>query len=58
MSTKTLVWLGVIVGSVLGQFVPTFFGISAFSLWAVIASAVGSIIGIILGIKIGNNING
>lgn len=57
MSTKTLVWLGVIIGGVLGQFAPTFFGISAFSLWAILASGVGSIVGIVVGIKVGNSIN-
>lgn len=58
MSTKMFVWLGVIAGGIIGQFAPLLFGISAFSLWAILASGIGSIIGIIIGIKIGNRING
>ncbi|MDP3941619.1 MAG: hypothetical protein Q8Q49_04915 [bacterium] len=57
MSTKTLVWLGVIIGSVMGQFVPTLFGISFLSAWAIVGSGIGGILGIIIGIKIGNRIN-
>lgn len=57
MSTKTLVWIGVTVGSVIGQFAPALFGVSLFSGWAILASGIGAVIGIVVGIKIGNAIN-
>ncbi len=57
MSTKTFVWLGVIIGSVIGQWIPTLFGQSFFSIAAILGSGVGSIIGIIAGIKIGEALN-
>jgi hypothetical protein len=57
MSTKTLVWIGVTIGSVIGQFLPALFGVSIFSSWTILTSAIGAILGIVAGIKIGDAIN-
>lgn len=53
MGTKTLVTIGMIVGSIIGGYLPMLFGISAFSYTAVLTSGIGSIIGIWIGYKIG-----
>jgi len=58
MSTKMFVWLGVVIGSVIGGYVPTLFGHSFLSLSAILGNGIGSVIGIFVGLKIGNNING
>ncbi len=50
MDTK-LIWLGLFVGSTVGGFVPLLWGDGAFSLSAVLTSAVGGIIGIWLGYR-------
>jgi len=51
MYSKTLIWIGVFVGSTIGGTIPTLLGADLFSIWGVIGSAVGGIVGIWLGIK-------
>lgn len=53
MSTKTLVTIGMIVGSLVGGYLPVLFGIDAFSFTAATTSAIGAIIGVWIGYKIG-----
>lgn len=52
MSAKTLIWIGVFVGSTLGGFIPTLWGDSAFSFSAIIWSTVGGLAGIWVGFKL------
>ncbi len=53
MGKKTLVTLGMIIGSLLGGYVPVFFGVGIFSYTSVLTSGVGAILGIWIGYKIG-----
>ncbi|MCX6792631.1 MAG: hypothetical protein NTY12_01265 [Candidatus Falkowbacteria bacterium] len=48
---KKFIMLGMIVGSVIGSYAPTFFGVSAFSLTSIISGAIGGILGIWLSYK-------
>ncbi|MBP6993700.1 hypothetical protein KBB12_00470 [Candidatus Woesebacteria bacterium] len=52
MPTKTLIMIGVIVGSTIGGYVPTLVGASIFSLTSVIGSTVGGIVGIYIGYQL------
>ncbi len=47
-----LIWLGMLVGSVAGGYVPLLWGDSAFSLSAVFTSGIGAMLGIYLAWKI------
>lgn len=51
MSSKTIVLIGVTIGSTLGGYVPVLWGGSAFSVSSVILSAIGGTIGLILTYK-------
>ncbi len=55
METKTLVWIGLFVGSSVGSTLPMIWGADVFSISSVLLSAVGGILGIWLGFKLGNN---
>ncbi len=49
-----MVWLGMIVGSMLGGFVPLLWGGSAFSFAGIIWNAIGGFVGIYVGYKFSN----
>lgn len=49
---KKLVGLGMILGSSLGAYVPTWFGAGAFSFTSILGAFVGGILGIWLVVKI------
>jgi len=51
MSSKTIVMLGMIIGSTIGGYVPLIFGISLFSFTSAIFSALGGLIGIYITYK-------
>ena len=51
--TKKLVWLGMIVGSTLGNAVPTFWGGSALSLTGMLFALIGGVVGIWVGVRLG-----
>ncbi|MCL5784757.1 MAG: hypothetical protein M1142_05410 [Patescibacteria group bacterium] len=53
MSTKTLVMLGMTIGSIIGGYVPVLFGASMLSYTSVLGSGVGGLLGIWAGYKIG-----
>lgn len=53
MSRKSLVWLFMFIGSVLGGYISAWFGADIFSFWSVFGSAAGAVIGIYLGNKLG-----
>jgi dipeptide/tripeptide permease len=52
MSTKTLTYTGLFIGSTIGSFIPTLWGDSLFGITGVLLSAVGGILGIIAGYKL------
>ena len=52
MSSKKLVYLGVIIGSFVGGYVPSLWGADFFSMSGVFTTAIGGIIGIWLGFKL------
>jgi len=57
MSSKTIVWICLFLGSLIGGFVPVLWGGSIFSFLSIFLSAVGGIVGILVGLKIENSIN-
>lgn len=52
MSSKTFVSLGIIVGSLVGGYIPSLFGAGGFSAWSILSSGIGSIIGLLFALKI------
>lgn len=52
MSAKTLIFLGMFVGSLVGGYIPVLFGDNMFSYISVITSGLGAILGILIGYKI------
>lgn len=52
MSSKALIILGTIVGSLVGGYIPTLFGADMFSFISIITSGLGSILGIYIAYKI------
>jgi hypothetical protein len=53
MSRKTLVWIGLSIGSLGGGYAPVLWGGDVFSYSALLFSTVGGILGIWLGFKLG-----
>jgi hypothetical protein len=51
---KKLIFLGLIIGSTIGGYLPVIFGLSAFSMTSVICGAIGGILGIWLAFKLLN----
>lgn len=54
MSKRTLVFVGVLVGSVLGGYLPSLWGSDVFSMWSLLFSGVGAMLGIWMGYKMGD----
>jgi hypothetical protein len=54
MSRKTLVWIGLSVGSIVGGYVPQLWGADLFSFSALLSSTAGGFLGIWLGFKAGD----
>jgi hypothetical protein len=52
MSAKTTIYLTVLIGSMVGGYLPVLWGGSLFSVSSVLLSGLGGIIGLILGYKI------
>ncbi len=53
MTTKTCVWIGLFIGSSVGEFIPTLWGSDPFSLAAILFGALGGLLGIWAGYSIG-----
>ncbi len=51
MSSKTIVLIGVTIGSLIGGYIPVLWGGSAFSVSSVVLSTIGGSIGLILTYK-------
>jgi hypothetical protein len=52
MNAKSLIWIGVFVGSTVGSFIPTLWGDSALSFMSIITSTIGGLVGIWGGFKL------
>lgn len=52
MSSKVLVYLGMIIGSVIGGYIPTLFGAGLISYSSVLFSGIGAILGVIICYKL------
>jgi uncharacterized membrane protein YeaQ/YmgE (transglycosylase-associated protein family) len=52
VSPKTLIWIGVIIGSTIGEFVPALWGDAGFTVSSIIFSTIGGVIGIWAGWKL------
>ena len=51
MDARHLIWIGMIVGSTIGGWLPTLWGSGAFSITGIVGSTIGGFIGIFLGYK-------
>lgn len=51
MSSKTMIYLGVFVGSTIGGYLPTLWGGSLFSFAGVLLSGIGGILGLVVTYK-------
>jgi len=49
---KPLLYTFITIGGMAGGYLPTLFGASGFSVWAIITSTIGSIVGIVLAYKL------
>ena len=54
MSRKTLIWIGLFVGSTIGSYIPELWGAGLFSFSSIVGSAVGGVLGVWLGFKLGD----
>ncbi len=54
MSTRTAIWIGLFVGSLIGGAIPELFGAGLLSAWAIVGNFAGGLIGIWIGYLIGN----
>ena len=52
MSSKTMIMIGMVVGTYLGGYILTLFGSDTFSMMSIIGSMIGGIIGVYLGYKL------
>ncbi len=53
MSSKSLIWIGMTVGSFIGSSIPMLWGDSMFSMTSVLLTAAGGFFGIWAGYKLG-----
>lgn len=53
MSQKTIIWIFVFIGSLIGGYLPLLWGDSAFSFASVLFGGIGGIAGVWVGIKVG-----
>lgn len=54
MSSKVLVYLGMIIGSTVGGYIATLFGADLISYVSVLFSGIGAILGVWIGYKLSN----
>ncbi|HSX44140.1 MAG TPA: hypothetical protein VLE69_02475 [Candidatus Saccharimonadales bacterium] len=54
METKTYIWFGIFIGSIIGGWIGGMFDHGNFlGLWGILLSGVGAIIGVFIGYKLG-----
>ncbi|HLD90395.1 MAG TPA: hypothetical protein VI911_05185 [Patescibacteria group bacterium] len=46
MSSKSIIMLGMVTGSIIGGYIPTIFGVTFLSMWSLFGSFIGGILGI------------
>lgn len=56
MSSKNLIWIGVLVGSTIGGLIPDLWGAGMLSLSSIVFSTVGGIAGIYIGYQLSQRI--
>lgn len=54
MSSKSVIWIGMTIGSFIGGIIPNLWGASMFSMSSVFLTALGGIAGIWLGFRLSN----
>lgn len=55
MSKKTLIWIGIFVGSTIGSYLPVLWGDAGFfSFSSIIFSTIGGLVGVYIGFKLGD----
>ena len=52
MSDKTFITVCMFVGSAIGGYIPSFFGVGVFSLWSILASGIGGVLGVWIGFSL------
>lgn len=52
MSQKSAVITGMIIGSIIGGYVPMLWGASFLSYWGIVTSTIGGVLGIYIGYKL------
>jgi hypothetical protein len=52
MSRKTIIIIGMIIGSTIGGYLPTLFGAHGISYWSLLGSTIGGLIGIYISFKL------
>lgn len=52
MSPKTAIFIGMLLGSFIGGWIPSFFGADLFSYAGIIGSGIGALVGVYLGYKL------
>lgn len=53
--SKQLVWMGMLIGSMIGSYIPALWGANVFSISSIVLGGIGAIIGIWFGFKISRN---
>lgn len=54
MNMRHLIWIGVLIGSAIGGWIPTLWGAGAFSISGIVGSTIGGLVGIYGGLKLAN----
>lgn len=52
MSANVLIYIGMTIGSIIGGYLPTFFGAGLLSFTSLFFSSVGAVVGILIGYKL------
>jgi len=50
--SKTVIWLGMFVGSTLGSYVPSWWGAGMFSFSSILGGMIGGIVGVVGGYRL------
>ncbi|MDD5032859.1 MAG: hypothetical protein PHC85_01965 [Candidatus Pacebacteria bacterium] len=52
-SSRSSIWIGLFLGSIVGSYIPALWGAGIFSFSSIIFSGIGAILGIWVGFKLG-----
>lgn len=56
MSQKSLIWIGMFLGSTVGSFIPLLWGAGMLSMSSILLSGAGALFGVWLGWKLGDGL--